>query len=75
MTERFLSYSLRVLDAQWKHIATRRTPIERERQVAYYNGMRQMLEIAVSNAYAVPLYIERRADDSDGEPLHIVMEG
>lgn len=74
MTERFLSYSLRVLDAQYKHIATRPTPAERERQQAYYDGMKQMLEIAVSNAYAAPYYIELRADDFDGEPLHAVVK-
>lgn len=74
MTERFLSYSLRVLDAQYKHIATRPTPTERERQQAYYDGMKQMLEIAVSDAYAAPYYIELRADDFDSEPLHAVVK-
>lgn len=74
MTERSLTYALRVLDSQYKHILTRPTPAERERQQAYYDGMRQMLEIAVSNAYAAPLYIERRTDDFDGEPLHEVIK-
>jgi len=69
-----LHYAVRVLDAQYKHIKTRSTPAERERQKAFYDGMRQMFDIMISNAYSLPLSVDRRENDFDGTTLHVIVK-
>lgn len=69
-----LHYAVRVLDSQYKHIKTQPTPAARERQQAFYDGMRQMFDIMISNAYSLPLSVDRRKDDFDGAALHIIVK-
>ena len=56
MTRNTLSYALRVLDSQRANATNDPT------QAAYYNGMRQMLEIITSESYTRDISIS--ANDS-----------
>lgn len=69
-----LHYAVRALDAQYKHIKTRPTLAERERQQAFYDGMRQMFDIMISNAYSLPLSVDRRKDGFDDATLHVIVK-
>lgn len=46
-----IRYAEETLDAQYSHIRKEKAGIPRNRQEAYYNGMRDMLEILVTNGY------------------------
>lgn len=45
---------LRMLDAQYSHIATRRTLSEREAQQAYYNGLFTAVNFILTDGYGSP---------------------
>lgn len=46
--------SLEILNVQYEHIATRGTKAKKEEQTAYYDGMRTMLEIVLTDYHAKP---------------------
>ena len=60
MDKRTLVYALQVLDAQFN--ANRKTEDrspEHMRQTAYYDGMRTMLELIISEGYTDNVYVVR----------------
>ena len=46
-----IRYAEELLNAQYDHIRKEKAGIPRNRQEAYYNGMRAMLEVLISNGY------------------------
>lgn len=58
MTGATLEYAVRMLDAQYRAIITAE-PNEIKTQLAYYEGLRRMLDIIVSDGYTQPYYIKQ----------------
>lgn len=46
-----IDIALKTLDAQYNKIWSTRIGKQRDSQMAYYNGMKQMIDILVSNAF------------------------
>ena len=46
-----LAYALHVLDAQKRNVKKFSSAAQRDRQQAYYDGMRRMLEIILTDGY------------------------
>ena len=51
ITARTLAEAVEMLNVQYDHIRKEKAGIPRNRQEAYYNGMRAMLEFLASNGY------------------------
>ena len=56
MNKNTLAYALRVLDSQAAHMNDG-SQESIARQVAYYDGMRRMLEMIISEAYTDNVYV------------------
>lgn len=62
MTGATIVYALNVLEAQYRAISTVSTD-SAERQQMYYDGMRRMLEIIVSDGWTQPYDVQRIPED------------
>ena len=62
-------FALALLNEHYSQIWTKRVGKQRETQSAYYNGMKLMLEIMLSNIYKFDIHI-----DVDGEGKHSIRE-
>jgi hypothetical protein len=63
MTGTTLVYALNVLEAQYRAILTAGSAESIERQRTYYDGMRRMLEIIVSDSWTQPYDVQRIPED------------